>query len=182
MNINKLILTSTIGVGAFVTITTGTALAQIQLTNQSKLSLNGIGALKVGMTLKQASASAGTTLVRGNGYEDACYYVTPKNKAADVSFMVTSGRIARIDVYKGSPITTIKGAKIGDTEAKIKSLYPGKIKVEPHKYVPGGHYLIFTPQDKADKNYRLVFETDGKRVTLMRAGKLPEASYVEGCS
>jgi hypothetical protein len=182
MNTHKLILTFAMGVGAVGTITMGTALAQIQLTNQSKLSLNGIGTVKVGMTLKQASTSAGTTLVRGNGYQNSCYYVTPRNKSADVSFMVTSGTIARIDVSQKSPITTIKGAKIGDTEAKIKSLYPGKIKVEPHKYVPGGHYLVFVPQDKAYKSYRLVFETDGKRVTLMRAGKLPEASYVEGCS
>jgi hypothetical protein len=182
MNTNKLILTSVMGVGGFATITMGTALAQIQLTNQSKLSLNGIGTVKVGMTLKQASISAGTTLVRGDGYQDSCYYVTPRNKSANVSFMVTSGRIARIDVPQKSPITTLKGAKIGDTEAKIKSLYPGKIKVEPHKYVKGGHYLVFVPQEQTYKNYRLVFETDGKRVTLMRAGKLPEASYVEGCS
>jgi hypothetical protein len=180
MNTNKLILT--FAVGAVTTITMGTALAQIQLTNQSKLALNGIGSVKVGMTLKEASKAAGTTLVRGNGYQDSCYYVTPKNKLAGLSFMVTSAKIARVDVSQKSTITTIKGGKIGDTEAKIKSLYPGKIKVEPHKYVSGGHYLVFTPQDKAYKNYRLIFETDGKRVTLMRAGKLPEASYVEGCS
>jgi hypothetical protein len=182
MHTNKLIFSSVVGVGAVISLTMGTALAQIQLTNQSKLTVNGIGSVKVGMTLKQASISAGTTLVRGNGYDNSCYYVTPRNKAADVSFMVTSGRIARIDVSRKSPITTLSGAKIGDTEAKIKSLYPGKIKVEPHNYVSGGHYLVFTPKDAEYKNYRLVFETDGKRVTLIRAGKLPEASYVEGCS
>lgn len=83
---------------------------------------------------------------------------------------------------QNNQITTFKGAKIGDTEAQIKSLYPGQIQVTPHKYVQNGHYLTFIPKDRSDRNYRLVFETDGKLVTEFRAGKLPEVEYVEGCS
>ena len=67
-------------------------------------------------------------------------------------------------------------------QAKIKSLYPGKIKVTPHTYVKNGHYLTFVPRDKTDQNYRVIFETDGQRVTRYRAGKLPEIGYIEGCS
>ncbi|WP_267871531.1 hypothetical protein [Nostoc sp. CHAB 5715] len=38
------------------------------------------------------------------------------------------------------------------------------------------------PKDRANQNYRVVFETDGKRVTQFRSGKLPEVEFVEGCS
>ncbi|WP_255327297.1 hypothetical protein [Synechocystis sp. PCC 7509] len=42
--------------------------------------------------------------------------------------------------------------------------------------------MTFIPKDKSDRFYRLVFETDGKRVLSFRAGKLPEVEYVEGYS
>ena len=69
-----------------------------------------------------------------------------------------------------------------DTEARIKSLYPGQIDVTEHPFEQRGHYLIFLPKDNADKNYRIVFETDGNRVTNFRSGKLPEVEYPDGCS
>lgn len=95
--------------------------------------------------------------------------------------MVTKGRIARVDVSGDSQITTKSGARVGDAEARIKALYPGQIQVTPHKYTDG-HYLTFVPKDRKDSRYRVVFETDGKRVTEFRAGQLPEVEYVEGCS
>lgn len=81
-----------------------------------------------------------------------------------------------------SRVTSLSGAKIGDTEARIKSLYPGQIEVTPHKYLSNGHYLTFVPKNSQDQANRLIFETDGSRVTAFRSGKLPEVSWVEGCS
>ncbi len=94
---------------------------------------------------------------------------------------VTNGRIARVSVWQSRQITTLSGAKIGDSEARIRSLYPG-IQVTPHTYVRQGHYLTFVPKDAGDRNYRVVFETDGQKVTRFHAGKLPEVEFVEGCS
>ncbi|MEH2332239.1 hypothetical protein [Nostoc sp.] len=172
----------------FVTVTLtvfslaiSTVVAKAKLTNQSKLFINGIGTVQVGMTVPQAAKAADTKLV-GDSPNNNCYYVKPQNEPKNLSFMVTKGRISRVDVRENNQITTLKGAKIGDTEAQIKSLYPGQIQVTPHKYVQNGHYLTFIPKDRADRNYRVVFETDGKLVTEFRAGKLPEVEYVEGCS
>jgi hypothetical protein len=36
--------------------------------------------------------------------------------------------------------STDRGAKIGDSEARIKGLYKGKYKVLRHEYVDTGHY------------------------------------------
>jgi hypothetical protein len=164
-----------------LSLNTVSANAQSKLTNQSKVFINGIGSVQVGMTVAQASRAAGTRLVSpGYSGSDQCAYVKPQGGPQDVAFMVTNGRISRVDILKGN-ISTAKSARIGDTEARIKALYPGQIRVSKHHYT-NGHYLTFVPRDASDKNYRLVFETDGKRVTQFRAGKLPEVEFVEGCS
>jgi hypothetical protein len=151
------------------------------LSEKSQLSTNALGPVKVGMTVKEASQQAGIQLIqRPSGGEPHCYYYKAKTGLSGVDFMVTQGRISRIDI-KNPKITTLSGAKVGDSEAQIKSLYPNQIDVQNHKYVQNGHYLIFMPKDTQDKQYRLIFETDGKKVTLMRSGKLPEILWVEGC-
>jgi hypothetical protein len=174
-------------------LTVGTVIAQTKLTSQSKVTINGIGAVKAGMSLPEAAAAANNRLYISPSAGDGCYYIQGEGDLKDISFMVTkddvksrqkyvtSDVIARVDI-DDPRVTTISGAKIGDTEARIKSLYPGQIKVTPHNYVQNGHYLTLIPKDSADKNYRLVFETDGKRVTRFRSGKLPEVEFVEGCS
>jgi hypothetical protein len=113
----------------------------------------------------------------------ACDYVFPAVGAGipeGVSVMVVKGKIARIDVDTGS-VTTEEGAKIGDTEEKIKSIYGDDLQIHPHKYITGGHYLV-VPGDSASAGKALVFETDGQHVTMFRAGRQPEVQWVEGCS
>ncbi|RUT08936.1 hypothetical protein DSM106972_009890 [Dulcicalothrix desertica PCC 7102] len=173
------------GAAAILTLSSvaaGTAVAQ--LTQASKVTADGFGGAKVGMTVKKASQATGTRLVSLSGApieSKGCFYVKPQKAPAGVEFMLTDGIISRIDVAKNTKIATASGAKIGDTETRIKSLYPRQITVTPHKYVQGGHYLTFTPKESKYKNYRIVFETDGKRVTQYRAGRLPEVENVERC-
>jgi hypothetical protein len=174
------VLTLIAGTVAVTSLTMGTVLAYAKLTNQSKLAINGIGPVQIGMTAPQASKAAGVKLV-GDAPNKNCYYLRPQGQPKDIGFMLTGNRISRVDVRQNSSIKTLSGAKIGDTETRIKSLYPG-IKVTSHKYVKGGHYLTLVPSSGASSNYRVVFETDGKRVTQFRTGKLPEVEFVEGCS
>ncbi|MCC5599266.1 hypothetical protein [Nostoc favosum] len=181
MNSKAKLLSLGIVTVALSSLTVGTVIAQTKLTNQSKFFINGVGQVRVGMTVSQAAKAAGTKLI-GDSPNNNCYYVKPEWEPKNLGFMVTEGRISRVDVWRDGKITTLKGAKIGDTEARIKSLYPGQIKVTPHEYVEGGHYLTFIPKDQSDQNYRVIFETDGKRVTQFRSGKLPEVEFVEGCS
>jgi hypothetical protein len=162
--------------------------AQAQLTERSKLALDGIGPIRVGMTVDEASQSAGIKLTRsGSGGLDEyqCSYVQPKGEPEGISFMVTKGRIARVDI-SSKRITTIKGAKIGDTEDQIFSIYPGQIQATRHPYQGrspyNGKYLTFVPKDADDKNYRIIFETAKNRVMRFRSGKLPEVEAIEGCS
>ena len=153
------------------------------ISESSKVSIRGIAPIMVGMTVSEAMRASGQKLINqgeGGGGPSCRYYKIKELKG--IAFMVTNGRIARVDVTDNSKITTLSGAKIGDSESKIKSLYPNQIKVEAHEYDPQGHYLIIVPKDSQDKNYRIIFETDGKKVTRWRSGKLPEVQFIEGCA
>lgn len=168
---------------------------------QYKISVNGMEPIQIGMTVTEASKAAGVELIGyGSGKPEpgsTCRYVRSKDGPPELDFMLAGDRIVRVDVRRqffkevdGRPvevdigdksrITTQEGAKVGDTEARIKALYPN-VEVTGHKYVPKGHYLIVTSKDPKLANYRLIFETDGDRVTYIRSGRLPEVNWVERC-
>jgi hypothetical protein len=149
----------------------------------SDLSLNedGLGQIQIGMNLDDAVNMG--LLNENPEMKTECDFVFPAVGAGipdGVSVMVVKGKVARIDVDTGS-VTTDDGAKIGDTEAKLQTIYDGDLQIEPHKYIEGGHYMTVMG-DSASAGKAIVFETDGKTVTSFRAGRLPEVKWVEGCS
>lgn len=142
------------------------------------VSYNSFGPVRIGMTLSQAAKALGLRVTRDAGYEgNDCYYASPKGGFKDIAFMMSGQRMVRIDI-DGKEYATDRGARVGDTEARIKRLYKGKVKVSRHAYVDG-HYLEV---DFEGGKYSLIFETDGKRVTRFRSGKSPAVGYIEGCS
>ncbi len=151
------------------------------LTVQSRMAVNGIGPVRIGMSLTKAiDATQASWKVDFSVDDQDCRYAKPEKAISSLAFMVVGGVVVRAEV--SSPgIKTISGVQVGDSEAKVKAAYPGKIKVEAHKYDPAGHYLIYMPSDPKDAQYRLLFETDGKVVTSYRAGRVPEVSWIEGC-
>jgi hypothetical protein len=145
------------------------------------LSEDGLGQIQIGMNLDDAVNMG--LLNENPNMKPQCDFVFPAVGAGipdGVSVMVVKGKVARIDVDTGS-VTTEDGVKIGDTEQKVQSIYDGDLQVEPHKYIEGGHYMTVMG-DSTSAGKAIVFETDGKRVTAFRAGRLPEAKWVEGCS
>lgn len=155
--------------------------AQATLTTQSRVYINSIGPIRVGMTVREASRAIGRPLIPDREQNEECFYVTPKGGPEGVHFMVTDGRIARIDI-SSREFATVRDARIGDTEAYIKRLYPGQVRVSQHPYDERGHYLTVIPRDYKDRNYRIIFETDGRRVTGYRVGNLADVALIEGCS
>ena len=141
----------------------------------------GIGPLRVGMNLGDASTALGVALHVPNGSDPGgCAILSWPGGPAGVRMMAEAGRIVRVDV-DSSTIATAEGARVGDTEERIQSLYPGRVTVTPHKYTDG-HYLTVTPASPADSAFRIVFETLRGRVTTFRAGRRPQVEYIEGCA
>jgi hypothetical protein len=146
-----------------------------------RVTLHGIGPIRAGMSVAEASSAIGAALELPPGADAAaCDYLRWPGGPAGVTVMVEQLRIARVDVLSGA-IATDEGAQIGDSTDRIRSLYAGRVTASPHKYT-AGQYLTVAPASPADGGFRLVFETEGGRVTRYRSGKVPQVQYVEGCS
>lgn len=141
------------------------------------MSEHGWGPLRAGMSVADARAAVGGALAEPANRE--CDHLRPPGGPAGVLLMIVSGRIARVEVSDPT-VATAAGARVGDSEARINELYAGRVRTTPHKYTDG-HYLTVRGAG-ADSVHRLVFETDGQRVTRYRGGRLPEVEWVEGCS
>jgi hypothetical protein len=138
----------------------------------------GIGPIRTGMTVAQAAKAVGGGFGPPPGGSSGCGYAVLTKAPEGVAIMIQNGKVVRVEVRSG-PIPTSLGARIGNSETRIKSLYAGRVVSTPHKYVPDGHYLTVTPTDNSAN--RIVFETDGQQVTEYRAGQLPAVEYVERC-
>jgi hypothetical protein len=138
---------------------------------------DGVGPVKIGMTLAQLQAVLRTHLKEDDSSgSDNCYYLTAPGHD-HVGFMIIDGRLARIDVNAPNVATTT-GLKVGDTEARVDKIYGARMKVTAHQYVDGGHYLTVR---STDGHYGVRFETDGTRITGYYAGTYEAIQYVEGC-
>lgn len=130
----------------------------------------GVGTIAIG---ERSEALQGRVDQLGKVGE--CVYGNVKGREG-ILIMMVDGVVKRVDVTNAATATSL-GARVGDSEAQVKKLYPS-LRVEPHKYVSGGHYLVVDGGGQR----RLVFETDGKNVTRYRAGASPQVDWVEGCS
>lgn len=151
------------------------------LSADSPVHIRGVGDVAIGMTVSEASMAAGFPLVPPDQIADpSCYRVVPEGGIAGVSFVVSEGTIATVEI-DGAPITTRSGAGIGDTEDEVKALFPNRLQVEPRPE-GGGNLLLFVPASADDAGYRVVFVTDGEVVLRYRAGRLPEVGDADPCA
>jgi hypothetical protein len=142
--------------------------------------MDGAGPLRVGMTEDEARAALGgdvRALPAAAG--SVCTYAESGRFPEGLGVMLDSGRIVRLDVRSGS-VPTAEGARIGDSEDRIRQLYAGRVSEQPHKYRPDGRYLTVSADGNAPGS--LIFETAAGRVTRYRAGQRPQVEWVEGCS
>lgn len=141
---------------------------------------DGYGPVRIGMTVDQVRETLGRLLVPRDSIHPECDYLAIGPEGPEVLLMVVGGELVRLDV-RDSAVTTAAGARIGSSAATIGRLYGAdRVMATPHAYTDG-QYLTVVPSGMGD-DHRLVFETDGKRVTEYRAGMLPMVGWVEGCS
>lgn len=155
------------------------AQSQVTLTTESRLATNGIGPVLTGMTLQEAEKQAGLrfkTTASGNG---SCHHIEPIGGPKNLSFMMNGGTIVVAHVSNPA-IKTLRGAQIGDSESKIRSMYSGQLK--PAESVSGRTKVLqFVPKDAEDRNYRIVLSFRQGKLINFRSGRLPEVLWIEGC-
>ncbi len=151
-----------------------------RLSSSSRLRIDGIGPIDVGMTIAEARAAAGTEL--SHEKEPYCDVLTPTRGPAGVDLVVTTPSTGRVEliVVKDGPIATVSGIRVGSTEAEVKAAYPGRLRaVNPSLPV---HRLVYEPRDPALADRVLVFVIDGSRVATMYAGVRNQAEADEICA
>lgn len=161
----------------FIFTFSAVGMASPQKFADSRLTYSGLGSLRIDMTLRDAERAGFKILVDEQFSELGTCGLARVAGYDNVQLLFEANRIARIEIYDGK-FATFSGARVGDTESDIRRIYGARVKVEPHKYDPNGHYMIVSSDDK---KRALVFETDGKTVTDLRVGRIPAVHYVEHC-
>jgi hypothetical protein len=151
---------------------------------------DGIGALRVGMTLAGASDAIDrpveldpSSLVAPDA---TCGYAQVAGIARGLLLMVVRERpggpwrIGRFDVVEPSRARTDTGIGIDATEDDVRAAYDNVV-VEPHPYQgPDAHYLVIDPDGAG--GLLTIFETSAGRVTRFRSGSERYVRAIEGCA
>jgi len=131
------------------------------------------------MTISQAEAALGGTLVPVAEASGECFRVRPGGGPAGVELVVTAGTIERVDVTTAE-ITTRSGAGVGMPEGDLFALFGERLTSTPR--AGGGNTVIFTPADAGDAAFRVIFETNGTAVTSLRSGRVPLIEPAIACA
>jgi len=144
------------------------------------VTLDGLGKVKIGATATEVASALGEPLPPPKVAEVSCRYMRPATLPPGVGILLVNDSVARIDIDSAG-IQTSEGAGVGEDETRVVEIYRERVTVTPHKYTgPAGHYLTVSPA--GDTLRRIIFETDGHRITKYRVGRRPAVEWVEGCS
>jgi hypothetical protein len=154
--------------------------AQIKATDT--VSPTGIGAVKFGMTLAEASAAGVTLTTTGANSGPGCYFAHPVAPVG-LSFMLRDGKIVRADVVQPAALKTVDGFGFGDKEGAVSGFYAatkGGVSDFPLSSESDVSLLAAPEFSKGDDVPRLVYEvTDAAGVTAIHAGWVPR--HFDGC-
>ena len=146
------------------------------------LGLDSLGPIRAGMTVEQVLQLADFSGMERKQAAGRCWYLRYGDRNArgpGFQLMIIDGRVARIEIARGSTLHTLSGARIGSSEAELAALYGARLEGQPHKYDEHGRTLTYRSSDGA---HGLRFETSSGRVTTIQSGPWKHLNYVEGCS
>lgn len=142
------------------------------------LTPGGVGPLTIGMDILVADSLLGDAF-EVPSFISGCDLLPLGAPYAGVWLMFRDGTLVRAEVREPG-VADEAGVEVGDAEATALARHGDRVRQLPHKWVEGS-YLVILPAAGADTLRRLVIETERGRVTLLRAGRMPEVEWTEGC-
>ena len=165
--------------GASPPTTSPPATTPAALGSGSRLRVDGLGPIRVGMTLDEARKAAGIPMTANDG--PYCRSLSPTDAGLPVEIVAEGGDRVNLVIVSSGPIRTVSGIGIGSTEDQVLAAYPGQLEVRPG--APGPHWVIFRPRDPGQSTLSLNFAIDGNgKVGRMRAGLRQYAEADENCA
>ena len=164
--------------------TTTLGIDYLTIASEWTVSLRRVGPYLVGMSVDEAIAESGLTLVPMESSDPPCSYYRHEDNTGlgtEIEFMVQANSIRRIEII-GSGIKTNSGVGVGNTEAEVLSTYGQAVVVSrTGSDLPGHDYVTYVPLDEADEDFRMRFETQDNIVTKYWIGELPNVEWVDRC-
>lgn len=151
-----------------------------RLSKKSKIDFDGLGTIKIGMTVKEAEKAGKIRLVPVQGTQiknQGCFYVKP-DWFSGIKIMLTNGRISRIEA-SNLYTKTIDDVGVDYPTSFLKSLYGKRATITPGKFKGQQYIEILSPKIK---NRRIIFIANSLGVDGIIVGKLPEVRSRNGCN
>ncbi len=140
---------------------------------------NAFGALRYGMSRKDADKAAGGALESAAPSDKSCY-IAHRAGQPEISYLFEGDKLMRIEV-RTPGVLADGGGRVGMGIDEIRTLYAGHLTEQPGKYDPNARLLKVAGEKSGSGG--LIFETDANGTVLAyRAGLPPALDYVEGCS
>jgi len=149
------------------------------VTASSQITQNGLGSIRLGMTVAQAQTRTGQKIDNNlfTPGDTSCGIAQLSPASLGVNMQTTNLRIWVINVTKRG-ISTRSGIRVGDRVPALRSAYGSRLRSQPDKYTPKARvYWV------AFGNRKLQFFANPKGVIgQISSGRKPEIDFVEGCS
>ncbi len=169
-----------VGLASALLVAPATSSAVTPVTTESLISLSGVGGIGIGERVSVIERRLGQDLdyrrgeVGGPGSPCGTGTLIPRDLG--VLVLGTGFRIASVTVTKRG-IATPSGVRVGDSVARLRRAYPGRLVRVANFYEPRKFNFEYR-----DGNRKLVFFTNNVHVRQITAGRRPEVDYVEGCA
>lgn len=147
-----------------------------------QLSSEGLGPVRVGMSVREASDALHTRFgdaLEGGG--DSCmeYGLPDAAPGGGIAIMTIDGKIARVTIVSGAlGVRTPEGIGIGSTEREVRAAYPSSADSPAPYDDPPAHDLTFWRHPNAD-GIRFEIDAHGRVVRMHGGGSA--ITYIEGC-
>jgi hypothetical protein len=153
----------------------GTPAKAAPADNHWKLSPDGFGPIKVGMSFAQVRKVAPRLKITPAGLRasSGCDQLALPGHPG-VALMFVDDELTRVDLFRSGPRTT-RGVGPGDRVERAMRAYPG-LSAESNKYDESERYLTARSGGSAIR-----FETRKGRIDKVYAGRWTQVQYTEGC-
>ena len=154
----------------------------------NKLTAQGYGPLRIGMTVAEIEAALGPDAnpdAVGGPEPERCDMFRPARAPEGLLVMIIDGVLGSVWVSRNAAVETDRALNVGDTAAEVKRVYGAAAEVMPHKYAeaPSEYITVWSTADQqsaAARGLKYEIGSDGRVQSI--AGGGPSIQYVEGCA